>query len=246
MAARPWIIGHRGAPGHAPENTMASFRRAVEMGATFIETDLRLSHDAKFVAMHDATLDRTSNGRGLVRDFTLAQLRELDAGSWYGHEFAGEKIPMLEEILNFAREADVVFYLEIKHESGWGVHHGVASALRAANEPARTVVISFDPSMLGQLRRLDAGLLTGMLFENPMANAVAKAQEVGARQIAPRADLITRELLSEARDAGLQVVTWTVNEPAQMERLISLGVNGIMTDYPDRLRAVVERACGKK
>ncbi len=225
---------------------MASFRRAVELGATFLETDLRLSHDARFVAMHDATLDRTSNGRGLVRDFTLAQLRELDAGSWFGPEFAGEKIPTLDEILTFAREADVVFYLEIKHEAGWGVHHGVAGALRAANESARTVVISFDPSMLANLRRLDAGLLTGFLFETPLENVVEKAQQIGARQIAPRADLVTRRLLSEAQEAGLQVATWTVNEPAQMDALISMGVNGIMTDYPDRLRAAVNRACGKK
>lgn len=225
---------------------MASFRRAVELGATFIETDLRISHDARFVAIHDATLDRTSNGRGLVRDFTLAQLRELDAGSWHGPEFAGEKIPTLDEILNFAREADVVFYLEIKHEAGWGVHHGIAGALRAANDPARSVVISFEPSLLEKLRKLDAGLLTGFLFETPLENAIEKAQKIGVRQILPRADLVTRELLSEARDAGPQVVTWTVNEPAQMERLISLGVNGIMSDYPDRLRETVERVCGKK
>jgi glycerophosphoryl diester phosphodiesterase len=218
---------------------MASFRRAVELGATFLETDLRISHDARFVAMHDATLDRTTNGRGLVRDFTLAQLRELDAGSWYGAEFAGEKIPTLDEILNFAREADVVFYLEIKHESGWGVHHGIAGALRAANDPARTVVISFEPSLLEKLRKLDAGLLTGFLFETPLENAIEKAQQLGVRQILPRADLVTRELLSEAKDAGLQVVTWTVNEPTQMERLISMGVNGIMSDYPDRLRKIV-------
>lgn len=225
---------------------MASFRRAVELGATFIETDLRLSHDAKFVAMHDATLDRTSNGRGLVRDFTLAQLRELDAGSWYGPEFAGEQIPTLEELLNFAREADVVFYLEIKHEAGWGVHHGVAGALRAANESARTVVISFDPSMLANLRRLDAGLLMGFLFETPVASAVEKAQTIGARQICPRADLVTPELLREAHDAGLQVATWTVNEPAQMDALIATGVNGIMSDHPDRLSSAVNRACGRK
>lgn len=225
---------------------MASFRRAVELGATFVETDLRLSHDAQFVAMHDATLDRTSNGRGLVRDFTLAQLRELDAGSWYGPEFAGEKIPTLEEILAFAREADVVFYLEIKHEAGWGVHHGVAGALRGANEAARTVVISFDPSMLANLRRLDTGLLMGFLFENPLENVVEKAQQIGVRQICPRADLVTRQLLSEAHEAGLQVATWTVNEPAQMDALIAMGVNGIMSDYPDRLRAAVNRACGKK
>jgi glycerophosphoryl diester phosphodiesterase len=224
---------------------MASFRRAVELGAAFIETDLRISHDAKFVAMHDATLDRTSNGRGLVRDFTLAQLRELDAGGWYGPEFAGEKIPTLDEILNFACDADVVFYLEIKHESGWGVHHGIAGALRAANDSARTVVISFEPSLLEKLRKLDAGLLTGFLFETPLENAIEKAQTIGVRQILPRADLVTRQLLSEAKDAGLQVVTWTVNEPAEMERLISMGVNGIMSDVPDRLRAAVERVCGK-
>jgi glycerophosphoryl diester phosphodiesterase len=246
MSAPPWVIGHRGAPAYAPENTMASFRRAAKLGATFIETDLRLSHDAQFVAMHDATLDRTSNGRGLVRDFTLAQLRELDAGSWFGPEFAGEKIPTLEEILAFAREADVVFYLEIKHEAGWGVHHGVAGALRGANEAARTVVISFDPSMLANLRRLDAGLLMGFLFENPLENVVEKAQQIGVRQICPRADLVTRELLSQAHEAGLQVATWTVNEPAQMDALIAMGVNGIMSDYPDRLRAAVNRICGKK
>src|SRR5579864_1864121 len=106
---RPWVIAHRGASGHAPENTLASFRRAVELGATFIETDLRLSRDARFVAIHDGTLDRTTNGRGLVRDFTLDQLRELDAGSSFAPEFAGERIPTIEEIFAFARETDVGF-----------------------------------------------------------------------------------------------------------------------------------------
>jgi glycerophosphoryl diester phosphodiesterase len=221
---------------------MASFRRAVELGATFIETDLRLSHDARFVALHDATLDRTTNGRGMVRDFTLAQLRGLDAGSWYAPEFAGERIPTLEEILTFAREADVVFYLEVKHDAAaWGVHHGLATALRAAKEAARTVVISFEPRILENLRRLDATQLTGLLFEQPLADPVEAALKVGARQLAPRADLVTPELIAAARDAGMQVVTWTVNEPEQMRALAALGVNGIMTNYPDRLRDVLNQ-----
>ncbi|HEV2490830.1 MAG TPA: glycerophosphodiester phosphodiesterase family protein [Candidatus Acidoferrales bacterium] len=233
----PWIIGHRGASGHAPENTVASFRKAVELGATFIETDLRLSHDARFVAIHDATLDRTTNGRGMVRDFTVEQLRELDAGSWYRQEFAGERIPTIEEILAFAREADIVFYLEIKHDAAaWGMHHGLATALRAAGEAARTVVISFDPRILANLRRLDATQLTGLLFEQPLERPVEAALRVGARQLAPRADLVTPELMREARDAGIQVVTWTVDEPEQMRALAAAGVNGIMTNYPDRLR----------
>ncbi|MHB8539858.1 MAG: glycerophosphodiester phosphodiesterase [Candidatus Acidiferrales bacterium] len=243
---RPWVIGHRGAPGHAPENTMASFRRAVELGATFIETDLRLSHDARFVAMHDATLDRTTNGRGLVRDFTLQQLRELDAGSWLAREFAGERIPTIEEIFAFSGESDAVFYLEIKHEGTWGIHHAMAEALRSSKEAGRCVVISFDARTLENLRRLDTMLMMGLLFETQMPSAIEKAQSIGARQILPRADLVTRELVEKAHRADMQVATWTVNEPEQMRAMIAAGVNGIMTDYPERLRAVIEEASAQK
>src|ERR1039457_1736716 len=93
----PWIIAHRGASGHAPENTMAAFERAVALGAQFIETDLHLTRDARFVAIHDKTLERTTNGKGAVRDFTLAELRELDAGMWFDRQFMGQRIPTLEE-----------------------------------------------------------------------------------------------------------------------------------------------------
>jgi glycerophosphoryl diester phosphodiesterase len=243
---RPWVIGHRGASGHAPENTLASFRRAVELGATFIETDLRLSRDARFVAIHDSTLDRTTNGRGLVRDFALEQLREVDAGSWFAPEFAGERIPTIEEIFAFARESDTVFYLEIKHEGTWGIHHAMAEALRAAKESAHCVVISFDARTLENLRRLDATLMMGLLFETQMPDAIEKAQSIGARQILPRADLVTRGLVEEAHRADMQVATWTVNEPEQMRALIATGVNGIMTNYPDRLCEVIEQSSAKK
>ncbi|HEV2288410.1 MAG TPA: glycerophosphodiester phosphodiesterase family protein [Candidatus Acidoferrales bacterium] len=232
---RPWVIGHRGAPGHAPENTIASFRRAVELGAAFIETDLRLSHDARFVAMHDPTVDRTTDGKGLVRELTLAELRELDAGSWYGKQFAGERIPSIEEVLMFARDVDVVAYLEVKIEDAWGVHHALVSALRAANETARAVIISFDATFLDNVRRLDTTLLTGFLYEPPMTDAIEKAQRIGVRQILPRADLVTPELVAAAHAADLQIATWTVDDPKRMCELISADVNGIMTNYPDRL-----------
>jgi glycerophosphoryl diester phosphodiesterase len=90
------VIAHRGASGHAPENTLASFRRAVSLGATFIETDLQLTRDTRFVAIHDDTVDRTTNGKGRVHDLTLTELRRLDAGSWFGSEFTGERVPTLE------------------------------------------------------------------------------------------------------------------------------------------------------
>src|SRR5258708_10140259 len=106
------VIAHRGASGNAPENTIAAFRKAVALGATFIETDLQLSRDARFVAIHDATVNRTTSGQGAVPDMTLSELRPLDAGSGFGSEFAGERVPTLEEILDFSTKHDVVVYLE--------------------------------------------------------------------------------------------------------------------------------------
>src|SRR5207244_10741861 len=107
------VIAHRGASGHAPENTMAAFRKAVAQGATFIETDLQLSRDAHFVAIHDGTVNRTTNGRGSVHDLTLVELRELDAGSWFGSGFSGERIPALAERLQCSKKNDVVYYLDL-------------------------------------------------------------------------------------------------------------------------------------
>jgi len=103
------VIGHRGASGHAPENTLAAFKKAAALGATFVETDLHLSRDAHFVAIHDATVNRTTNGQGAVHDMTLAELRRLDAGSWFGSEFGGERIPMLEELLEFSKRTTWFF-----------------------------------------------------------------------------------------------------------------------------------------
>lgn len=236
----PWIIAHRGASGYTPENTMAAFERAVQLGAGFIETDLHLTRDARFVAIHDDTLERTSNGHGLVRDHTLAELRALDVGLWYDRQFAGERIPTLEEILTFARHHDVVFYLEIKHGAAWGMHHTLVGVLQGAENAARTVVISFDASTLAPLPKLDPGIMMGLLADKSQPDLAKVATELGARQICPRANLITRELVDRAHAVDLQVVAWTVNDPDQMRSLIQTGVDGIMTDRPDRLRSVVE------
>lgn len=234
-----WVVAHRGASGHAPENTMAAFRRAVELGARFVETDLQLSRDAHFVAIHDETLERTTTGRGPVREHSLAELRDLDAGSWFDSKFASERIPTLEEVLEFGRETDAVLYLELKPGRAWGIEQAVVGALRDARETSHAVVISFDPTTLANVRRLEPTLMTGYLFNRPQAEAMALAVQVGARQIAPRADLVTRDLVEGAHRAGLQVVTWTINQPELMRGLAAVGVDGIITDYPDRLIEVL-------
>lgn len=237
---KPWTIAHRGASGHTPENTFAAFERALELGATFIETDLHLTRDARFVAIHDGTVDRTTNGHGLVHEFSLAELRELDAGLWFDRQFSGQQIPTLEEILDFSCKHDVVFYFEIKYDAAWGMHHALAAALNAGGNSARSIVISFDPATLLSLRRLDASIMLGLLVEDSKSALPKAALDCGARQICPRFDLITPQLISEAHGLDLQVVTWTVNEREKMCEAIDLGVDGIMTDLPDRLRAVIE------
>ena len=234
-----WTIAHRGASGHAPENTMAAFRRAVELGATFIETDLQITRDAQVIAIHDSTLDRTTSGKGQVHLQTLHEIRALDAGSWFGdgqpRGFSGERVPTLDEILAFAKEHDVIFYLEIKSGPAWGVEHAVVAALQDQGASARVVILSFDPHALDSIFRLDTTMMTGLLCEHPSNDLVERTVRAGARQLVARGDLVTAAVVEKAHRAGLQVVTWTINEPEQMRRLIADGVEGIITDYPDRL-----------
>jgi glycerophosphoryl diester phosphodiesterase len=220
---------------------MAAFERAVELGVVFIETDLHLTRDARFVAIHDGTLERTTNGRGKVSDFTLAELRRLDNGLWYDRQYMGQRLPTLEDILEFGRKHDVVFYLEVKYEAAWGMHHALVGALQKEQDAARTIVISFDPGTIESVRKLDASIMTGLLIEEGRHNgAVQKALDVGARQICPRNSLVTSELVAEAHRADLLVATWTVDDAEEMRRVIAAGADGVMTDFPDRLMAVVE------
>jgi glycerophosphoryl diester phosphodiesterase len=237
---KPWVIAHRGASGHAPENTLAAFERAVQLGAPFIETDLHLTRDARFVAIHDSALERTTNGRGNVHDFTLHELRRLDAGLWYDRAFMEQRIPTLEEVLEFARKYDVLFYLEIKYDAAWGMHHALVGALRKEQDAARTIVISFDSATLESVRKLDASIMTGLLVEVLQPDSVKAAVDIGARQLCPRFSSVTAELVQQAHRSDLHVATWTVNQPDDIRAVIAAGVDGVMTDFPDRLQAVLE------
>jgi glycerophosphoryl diester phosphodiesterase len=216
---------------------MAAFRKAVAMGMSFIETDLQLTRDARLVAIHDASVNRTTNGQGAVHDLTLAELRRLDAGSWFASSFTGERIPTLEEVLEFAKRHDVVFYLEIKPQGSWGGEHALIGALRESGEIARTVVISFDANIVSTVRKAEPTLMTGLLYDGQVEKPIEKALEIGARQLAVRGDLVTPAMIAEAKRNDLQVICWTVNHSAHMRMLSSAGVAGIMSDYPDRMNS---------
>jgi glycerophosphoryl diester phosphodiesterase len=245
-----WVIGHRGASSAAPENTLASFRLAVQAGAQAIETDLQLSRDGRLLILHDDKLQRTTNARGPVAAKTLDELRCLDAGSWFPKRrlrkraaapppFAGERVPTLEEALDFGRDHNIRLYLEMKAPRGRGAEPAVAAAIAAAGARSRVHVICFDLRVLARVREIDPSIPLGYLFSRPTPHAVDRALRVGADTILPRANRVTARLIAQAARRDLKVVTWTVNSPRQMKQLISMGLDGIMTDFPARLASLL-------
>ncbi len=145
--------------------------------------------------IHDSTVSRTTNGSGEVHEFTLEELRQVDAGMWFDREFMGERVPTLEEILEFSREHDVVFYLELKYPAVWGMDHSLVAALQKAQSAPRTIVISFDPATLSPLRRLDPSIMTGLLVEDAKGNCIQEALDLGVRQLCPKVSSVTPELV---------------------------------------------------
>jgi glycerophosphoryl diester phosphodiesterase len=242
--ARPLIIAHRGASGHAPENTIAAYRLAIELGSHFIEADLQVCSDGHIVAIHDAVLQRTTNGRGTVAESTLAELRTIDAGRWFDRDFAGQRLSTLEEVLGLSREAEIGFYFQVGCPFTAEFGRSLIDAVRTVDAIGRVVVVSSDPTALAALGKLDDAAISCLLIEaaQPHSDAVEKAARCGARQVCLREDLVTAEVVNCAHQAGLLAVAWTVNPPGRMRALLSTGVDRIVTDFPDRLRAIIEDA----
>jgi len=155
----------------------------------------------------------------------------VDAGLWFDREFMGERVPTLEEILEFSRKKRCGFLPGAKIRLGLGMDHALAAALRKSENTARTIILSFNPSMLAPLRRLDPSIMTGLLVEESGREIVKEVIEIGARQLCLRSDRVTQELVEQAHREDLQVVTWTVNDKEQMRAMISAEVEGIMTDF---------------
>jgi glycerophosphoryl diester phosphodiesterase len=244
------VCGHRGASGHAPENTLAAFRLAREMGASWIEFDVQLSADGIPIILHDDTLERTTDlGRPLrPTQLTLAELKALDAGSWFSPQFANERLPTLDEVLEEFGET-LGLNIEIKSEPGLeadnGIERKIAEAVRRYNLQDKVLISSFDPSRLMTLHAFDPELRLGALYTDRTAEYIpdfdpfALAQLFEAVALHPPHRLVNSSLVARAHEKGMTVNTWTANETTDMRRLIGLGVNMIITNYPDRLAALV-------
>lgn len=227
-------VGHRGAKGHAPENTMASFRMGADMGLDAVETDVQLSKDGEVVLIHDHTVDRTTNGHGLVKDLTLAQLKGLDAGSWYGPGCSGERIPTLEELLGWAKDR-VGVAIEIKN--GPVRYPGIAkktiSLVRRHGMERQVVLISFDHFVLREAKRIAPEIPTGILYVGGLVDAVAAARAAMADAVHPNWAFVTPELVREVHGEGLAISPWNPNDPGTLRMLSHMGVDSLGTDYPE-------------
>jgi len=222
------IWAHRGASAAAPENTMAAFRAAEAAGADGIELDVHLSRDGVPVVIHDETVDRTTVGHGRIAELSLAQLRQLDAGTWFSPVFAGETVPTLEEV--FAWAADRLrLNVEIK-----AVPAGLAvSELLRAYPLVRVLVSSFDHALLEQLRLQNPDLPLGFLVDSRFwRRIVRRAVGCRAESVHPRYDLLSRHLMAACRQHGLAVHCWTVDRPDVCNSLRRLGAAGIFTNDP--------------
>lgn len=236
---RPLILAHRGACQLAPENTMAAFRMAAEMGADGIELDVQLSKDGEVVVIHDSTVDATTDGSGRVKDLTLAQLQELDAGGWYATEFAGEHIPTLAQVLHELGPR-LVLNIELKTEGFFsaGLEAEVVRLVEDSNMLHRVIVSSFNPLALRRVRRLNHHIPTGLLYspEQPRYLRERWLQPLARpNALHPHWDMVDKQSVVAAHSRRLKMNPWTCNDLEGMLRLVGWGVDAIITDCPDVL-----------
>ncbi len=235
-------IAHRGASRAAPANTLAAFEKAVELGADGIEFDVHLSADGVPVVIHDFTVDATTDGSGRVAEMKLAQLEELDAGSYFDPAFAGERIPTLEQVLEAVGER-LLLNIELKSTSlrDNGLERAVIAQVERHGLDDRVILSSFNPLSLRRAKRDAPHIPTGLLYALDLPLPLRRAWLaflVPHEARHPEHRMVDARYMAWARRHGYRVNVWTVDDPDEMRRLIGLGVDSIITNVPGVLHEI--------
>lgn len=220
------IIGHRGAKAIEPENTLQALVKGMEC-ADFVEIDVRMSRDNELVVIHDRTLERTTNGKGQVNDFTLEQLQELDAGK-------GEKIPTLKEVLDLVRGKGLI--IEIKEA---GSEENICAVIKERGFE-NIMLVSFSPQAIKNAKEMLPNLKTGIIFSKAFKNPVRLALDIKANALLPKSEITSRELVEIAHRHDLMVFSWTLNTEQEIKRAMDMGVNGFASDDPCFARGLLQ------
>jgi glycerophosphoryl diester phosphodiesterase len=241
------VIAHRGASGYAPENTLAAISLALEQQSDMIEIDVFLSKDGHIVVMHDASVNRTTNGKGKISDFTLAQLKKLDAGSWFDARFAGERVPTLAEVLDTV-QGKAQLLIEVKQHGG-GIVQKVNDLVEQHQAQSWCIVQSFDTQVIENLHKIKSPLRKHQLVVanlplflpyhfNKKLSAGNVYQYTHAQSVNLMYHFTTQGVIDKLHSQKQKAMVWTVNQPSDIRRLMLMGIDGIITNYPDKAKAV--------
>lgn len=232
---------HRGFSGKYPENTMLAFKKAVEAGADGIELDVQLTKDGEVVIIHDEKVDRTTNGAGNVRDFTLAELRKLDASYIYTGKMDVNPVPTFEEYCEWVKDLPIVTNIELK--TGVypypGIEAKVWKILQKYNLQDKVIISSFNHYSILQMRKLAPQLQYGLLTESWLVNPGAYVESVGVECYHPYYGSLTEETVAEVKSHNIAINTYTVNDAAEVKRLNALGIDIVIGNFPDMVKKVL-------
>jgi glycerophosphoryl diester phosphodiesterase len=241
MGITPIVFAHRGFSSIAPENTMIAFEKALGFGATGIELDVQLSRDGEVMICHDEKLDRTTNGHGLLVQYTRAELQQLDAGSWFSPHFAGVRIPTLMEVLELLQGRSTILNIELKT----GIvdypelEESVLELTHRYGMHERTIYSSFNHYSMKKLKEVDATARIALLYIAGLYEPWQYAKQLGADAIHPLYYNIRPELVTLSHSVGIKVNPYTVDQESDLKRMVQCGVDGIITNYPDRLLKIL-------
>ncbi len=249
--ARPLVITHRGANKYAPQNTLPAFERAVEIGTDGFETDVHITKDGEIAICHNYTIDETSTGKGKIAEMTLSQLKKFDFGSYFSKKFEGTEMPTLDEFLSFVETTDIeILNIEIKSpkENETGIVKKTIEKVKEHGLFDKLLISSFDPDLLVEAKMIDINCKTGFLYspKSPTTpkmcwRAVEYAKSIGCDALHPYFLFVTEKYVKEAHAAGIKVNPWTVNMPEAIDKMLRLGVDGIITDLPDVVNGMSKR-----
>lgn len=240
------VIAHRGACKAAPQNTIPAFKKAIEMGANGFENDVHVTKDGFLVICHNYEIDETSNGTGLISDYTLEELRKFDFGLYFSEEFAGTKIPTLDEFLDLCGGIDVI-NIEIKtpRRKGTDIARKTMEKVKEFGLFNKLIISCFNKDILMECKEIDPLTVTGILYstDSPYIEIyedyIGFAKSIKADAIHPLGILVDEDYLAACHEAGLIVNPWTVDKPYAIERLRDWGCDGVITNYPDIARGVI-------
>lgn len=236
---KPMVLGHRGAMGLAPENTIAGIKEAIKCNADLVEIDVQLSKDRKVVVIHDPTFDRTTTGSGYVAEITSSQIKKFDAGVKFDKKFKGEKVPFLEEVIQFLLDYPAIkLNIEIKNGPVYypGIEEEIAKIIDEYDYYNNVIISSFDHWALKKIKEINPKIYTGLLYGSRIYNLERYVEELGLSAVHPFWFYLTKEIVDSMHKIDIAVNTWIIDDMELYKKFAEMGIDSFGTNFPNRFK----------